>query len=98
MKKQVAVQSKKPQSKPLKQSTTSKSDKKVEKKPVKNVTKNVDKSTKITVMEGPKEWEAEDDVRTLARAEEIKADKARFERAQKMAVKKVQEFSKVASK
>jgi hypothetical protein len=30
-----------------------------------------------------KDWEAEDDLRTLARAEEIKADKKRMQRAQK---------------
>lgn len=51
------------------------------------------------------EWEAQDDARSLARAEQIKADPARLKAAQEAAKKLVKErrediaaFSKVAGK
>ena len=48
-------------------------------------------------IEMDKEWEAEDDVRTLMRAEEIRADKGRMEKAKALAAKKAAAVSKLAS-
>lgn len=42
------------------------------------------------------DWQAEDDMRTLARAEEIKRDKARMKRAQDCAKKKLADMVQVA--
>lgn len=39
-----------------------------------------------------KRWQAEDDMRTLIRAKEIKADKARLKRALKMADEQLKEL------
>lgn len=43
-------------------------------------------------------WRAEDDMRTLARAKEIEADRKRMMAAQKMAKEKMSELQKVVSK
>ena len=42
------------------------------------------------------DWQAEDDMRTLARAEEIKRDKGRLKRAQDCAKKKLAGMIQVA--
>lgn len=44
-----------------------------------------------------RDWRAEDDMRTLARAEEIKRDPARLKAAQKKAREKLDELQAVAS-
>lgn len=41
-------------------------------------------------------WRAEDDARTLMRAEEIKRDRARMAKARAVAKKQISELSKVA--
>lgn len=41
-------------------------------------------------------WRAEDDARTLMRAEEIKRDRARIAKARAVAKKQISELSKVA--
>jgi len=43
-----------------------------------------------------RDWEAEDDLRTLQRAMEIKNDPARLKRAQDLAKEKLQEMAQVA--
>lgn len=43
-------------------------------------------------------WQAEDDMHTLMRAEEVKADKKRVAAAKKMAQQKAKEAAAVASK
>ena len=43
-------------------------------------------------------WQAEDDLRTLRRAEEIRADKSRVAMAQKMATQEVKALQRVAGK
>ena len=43
-----------------------------------------------------RDWRAEDDMRTLARAEEIKRDPARLKAAQKKAKEKLEELQSVA--
>jgi len=43
-----------------------------------------------------RDWEAEDDLRTLQRAMEIKNDPARLKRAQELAKEKLQEMAQVA--
>jgi ABC-type xylose transport system substrate-binding protein len=43
-------------------------------------------------------WRAEDDARTLVRAEEIKLDKKRLNNAQAHAKKQIKELSKVVKK
>jgi hypothetical protein len=43
-------------------------------------------------------WRAEDDLRTLQRAQEIQADKARMGMAKRMAAQQVKALSKVAGK
>lgn len=43
------------------------------------------------------EWETEDDMRTLTRAAEIKADKARVERVKKMAADRMAELKKMTA-
>ena len=55
-------------------------------------TKNV--SASMAMRE--REWEAEDDLRTLQRAMEIKNDPARLKRAQELAKEKLQEMAQVA--
>ena len=57
---------------------------------------------KVEVLSGPSQtderrWQAEDDVRTLTRAEEIKNDRGRLSRAQAMAKKQAAEAAKVAN-
>lgn len=42
-----------------------------------------------------RDYQAEDDVRTLARAEEIKADKKRFAAAQTCAKRKIEEMENI---
>ncbi len=44
-----------------------------------------------------RDWRAEDDMRTLARAEEIKRDPARLKAAQKKAREKLEELQSVAN-
>jgi hypothetical protein len=44
-----------------------------------------------------RDWRAEEDMRTLARAEEIKRDPARLKAAQKKAREKLDELQAVAS-
>jgi hypothetical protein len=44
-----------------------------------------------------KKWQAEDDARTLIRAEEIKADKARYDRAMKAVAKEKKAVDKTAA-
>ncbi len=44
-----------------------------------------------------KNWQAEDDMRTLMRAEEIQKDKTRLSMAAKLAAQKAKEAQKVAS-
>lgn len=48
-----------------------------------------------TVTESDRDWRAEDDMRTLARAEEIKADKKRFAAAQVSARRKIEEMEAI---
>ncbi len=43
-------------------------------------------------------WRAEDDARTLMRAEEVKRDKARLNAAQAQAKKQMEELSRVVKK
>ncbi|MGE0289515.1 MAG: hypothetical protein AB7I42_26000 [Bradyrhizobium sp.] len=43
-------------------------------------------------------WQAEEDLRTLRRAEEIRADKSRVAMAQKMATQEVKALQRVAGK
>jgi hypothetical protein len=43
------------------------------------------------------DWQAEDDLRTLMRAEEIKADPKRCDRARALAKKRMTEVAKVAT-
>lgn len=43
-------------------------------------------------------WQAEEDMRTLRRAEEIRADKTRVAMAQKMAAKELKALQRVAGK
>jgi hypothetical protein len=43
-----------------------------------------------------KDWQAEDDLRTLVRAGEIKDDKKRYNAAMKMAREKVSEMQEIA--
>ena len=43
-----------------------------------------------------RDWEAEDDLRTLQRAQEIKADPARWKRAKELAKKRLEEIAQVA--
>lgn len=43
-------------------------------------------------------WQAEDDLRTLRRAEEIRADKSRVAMAQKMATQELKALQRVAGK
>lgn len=50
----------------------------------------------VAVSKPDAEWEAEDDVRTLARAEEIRRDPKRLARAKAMAKKKLAELKTVA--
>lgn len=47
---------------------------------------------------GPdKDWQAEDDMRTLARAEEIKRDRGRYTAAKKCARRKVRELEAISN-
>lgn len=57
------------------------------------------KSPGLSVASSPDEarWRAEDDMRTLARAEEVKADPKRLAAAKKMAVSKLAEMKAVAN-
>lgn len=43
-------------------------------------------------------WRAEEDMRTLARAKEIEADRKRMMAAQKIAAEKIKEMQKVVAK
>ena len=45
-----------------------------------------------------KRWQAEDDLRVMQRAQEISADKARLQAAQKVAQQQVKSLQKVAGK
>ena len=45
-----------------------------------------------------KKWQAEDDMRTLTRAKEIEADRARMAAAKKVAEQKIKEMQSVVSK
>jgi hypothetical protein len=51
----------------------------------KRSTKKASSAAAYPVSEMDRDWRAEDDMRTLARAEEIKADKKRFAAAKKCA-------------
>ena len=51
-----------------------------------------------TMAYNDKKWQAEDDARTLMRAEEIKRDKARINAAQAQAKKQMEELAKVIKK
>lgn len=64
------------------------------KKPAKIVPKAVP-TPKVPKREEDK-WRAEDDARTLMRAEEIKRDRARMAKARAIAKKQISELSKVA--
>lgn len=64
------------------------------KKPAKRVPKAV-LTPKVPKREEDK-WRAEDDARTLMRAEEIKRDRARMAKARAIAKKQISELSKVA--
>jgi len=64
----------------------------------KNTVVNTKKPTikkMTTPMSDEYRYQAEDDMRTLMRAEEIKADKSRMSKAQKMAKQKVNQMKKV---
>lgn len=50
----------------------------------------------MSTVEVDKNWQAEDDMRTLLRAEEIRADGARIRRARAAAKKQLKAVSKVA--
>lgn len=52
---------------------------------------------KSAVVPDDREWQAEDDLRTLVRAAEIKKDKARAARALALAKKQMAELKKVSS-
>lgn len=61
------------------------------------------KSSKLTTLRGPSQseeqkWQAEEDVRTLMRADEIKSNRARMARAKRMALEQAKEAAKVAGK
>jgi hypothetical protein len=45
-----------------------------------------------------KRWQAEDDMRTLTRAKEIEADRARMAAAKRIAEQKIKEMQKVVNK
>lgn len=57
------------------------------------------KSTAPAIASHPEEarWRAEDDMRTLARAEEVKADPKRLAAAKKMAKTKLAEMQAIAN-
>lgn len=57
------------------------------------------KSPGLAVASSPDEarWRAEDDMRTLARAEEVKADPKRLAAAKKMAKTKLAEMQSIAN-
>lgn len=56
------------------------------------------KKTSAAMASGPdSEWMAEEDVRTLARAEEIKRNPSRWARAKAMAKKKLAEIQAIAN-
>lgn len=62
-----------------------------------------EKPIKVAVVSEPTEkderenkWQAENDARTLMDAEEIRADKSRFSKAQKIAKEKAAAFSRIA--
>lgn len=52
------------------------------------------KSSVVASYPGESDWRAEDDMRTLCRAEEIKADSKRFARAKAKAKEKMAEMQK----
>lgn len=64
------------------------------KKPAKSAPKAV-ATPKVPKREEDR-WQAEDDARTLMRAEEIKRDRARMAKARAIAKKQISELSKVA--
>lgn len=49
-------------------------------------------------MADEKRWQAEDDMRTLTRAKEIEADRARMAAAKRIAEQKIKEMQKVVNK
>lgn len=64
------------------------------KKPAKSASKAV--ATPKAPKREEDRWRAEDDARTLMRAEEIKRDRARMAKARAIAKKQISELSKVA--
>ena len=55
------------------------------------------KATKATPMKAEARWQAEDDMRTLTRAQEIQADKSRMARVASVAKQQAAAATKVAS-
>lgn len=55
------------------------------------------RTPKAISMNDEAKWQAEDDVRTLIRADEIKKDKSRMARAKRMAKKQAAKAKKVAA-
>ena len=56
--------------------------------------------TKISNIAAPtidKKWQAEDDLRTLINASEVRKDKARYKAAQMLAKEKLDEYGELAS-
>ncbi|MES2730018.1 MAG: hypothetical protein V4621_08010 [Pseudomonadota bacterium] len=58
----------------------------------------IKKITAAIPMMDEKKWQAEDDMRTLARAKEIEADRARLAAAKRIAEQKIKEMQSVVAK
>ena len=65
------------------------------KAPAKTPAKPSPKAKPVQVSKSEAQWQAEDDARTLLRAEEIKADKARVGKAKAVVAKQAQAAQKV---
>ena len=68
------------------------------KQPVKKIASKKSSPAANSIKSQEAKWQAEDDVRTLMRADEIKADKSRMIMAKQIAKKQAADAAKIAAK